>query len=289
MKELIEEQAELGLDYIVLLSVASVLAGIGLVTDNVVVLVASMLVSPLMGPVMGMAFGSRVEDWSLTLRSSWNEVLSLLLSVLIGALTGICTAFCPVADEWPTEQMSSRGDWRGLVAGIAIAIPSGMGVALSILGNNTSSLVGVAISVSLLPPAVNAGICWVYAILIRFGSVKNDNQDSDGNPYDFNVIAGISFALTMLNIVCIWVFAILMFYIKEVAPTRSKTAFWSQDIKVARAVQKGSKSSMNLEAIKSGLQDAILKERKESKMQMKHHHKFMGVDIDEQDPAVLKA
>lgn len=70
-----------------------------------------------------MAFGSRVADWSLTWRSSWHELQSLLLAVAIGALTGVCTAFCPVADEWPTEQMSSRGDRRGLVAGIAIAIP----------------------------------------------------------------------------------------------------------------------------------------------------------------------
>lgn len=156
-----------------------------------------------------------------------------------------------------------------------------MGVALSILGNNTSSLVGVAISASLLPPAVNAGICWAYAILLRCGALDNFNVDANGDPYNFNFMAGTSFALTMLNIICIWVFAILMFYVKEVAPTRSKTAFWSQDIKVARAVQKGSKSSMNLEAIKSGLQDAIMKERHETKLQKKPRHRFMGVDIDD--------
>ncbi len=45
VKEQIEEQAELALDYLVLLAVASMLAGIGLVTDNAVVIVASMLVS----------------------------------------------------------------------------------------------------------------------------------------------------------------------------------------------------------------------------------------------------
>lgn len=132
-----------------------------------------------------------------------------------------------------------------------------MGVALSLLGNNTSSLVGVAISASLLPPAVNAGICWVFAILIRSGSVKVAPENADEN---FNLIAGISFALTMLNIVCIWVSGILMFQIKEVAPARAKSAFWSRDIKVARAIQKGSKD-VDLEVIKEGLQEAIKKER----------------------------
>ena len=79
--------------------------------------------SALMGPVLGMAFGSRISDWKLTMKSSWHELLSLLLSVIIGAIIGVCTAYCPVADKWPTKEMSSRGDITGLVAGIAIAIP----------------------------------------------------------------------------------------------------------------------------------------------------------------------
>ena len=48
---------------------------------------------------------------------------------------------------------------RGLWVGVSIALPSGAGVALSVLGGNTGSLVGVAISASLLPPAVNSVSC----------------------------------------------------------------------------------------------------------------------------------
>ena len=44
-----------------------------------------------------------------------------------------------------------------MLIGIVIAVPSGVGVALSALSNNTASLVGVAISAALLPPAVNVG------------------------------------------------------------------------------------------------------------------------------------
>ncbi len=92
-----------------------------------------------------------------------------------------------------------------------------MGVALSILGNNTASLVGVAISASLLPPAVNAGICWAHAILIRTGSVDNPSHA------DFAKIGAISFALTVVNIFCIWIFGMLMFAIKvRVLVLRSK-------------------------------------------------------------------
>lgn len=99
----------------------------------------------------------------------------------------------------------------GLVTGICIAIPSGMGVALSILGNNTASLVGVAISASLLPPAVNSGICWAHSILFRAGAVSYANTAD----FNFAQIGGISFLLTVVNIVCIWIAGMAMFAIKE--------------------------------------------------------------------------
>lgn len=47
---------------------------------------------------------------------------------------------------------TTRGEPISLVFGLVIAVPSGIGVALSVLGNNTGSLVGVAISAALLPP-----------------------------------------------------------------------------------------------------------------------------------------
>ena len=37
-------------------------------------------------------------------------------------------------------------------------------MALSVLGGNAGSLVGVAISASLLPPAVNCGLCWAVSV-----------------------------------------------------------------------------------------------------------------------------
>ena len=58
-----------------------------------------------------------------------------------------------MAEQWPTSEMISRGTKTTFLAGIPIAFFSGLGVALSVLDESTSSLVGVAISASLLPPA----------------------------------------------------------------------------------------------------------------------------------------
>ena len=45
---------------------------------------------------------------------------------------------------------------RGIWVGMLIALPSGAGVALSVLGASIRPLVGVAISASLLSPTVNS-------------------------------------------------------------------------------------------------------------------------------------
>ena len=262
VREQIAEQAALSFDYISLLCIASILAAIGLITDNTVIIVASMLVSPIMGPVLGLTFGTRIQDVPLVITSFLNETLSLLGCVFIGMLVGLGAGFTDLAQEdWPTYEMESRGEIIGLAIGIAIAVPSGMGVCLSILGGNTSSLVGVAISASLLPPAVNAGVCFMHAILIAAGAVSCDSG-KDAN--DFFVIGGNSFALTVLNIVCIWLAGIIMFEFKEVRATDSKGAFWDRDIKLARQLNKKVKRGekpppVDFSVIHAGLKTALAK------------------------------
>ena len=135
--------------------------------------------------------------------------------------------------------MKGRGLVDGLAVGFAIAIPSGVGVALSILGNNTSSLVGVAISASLLPPAVNCGLAFAYAAMgfqLDSGARLDDDDIDYTTPSSFVHMGGISLALTIVNIGAIYVSGLVMFKVKEVAPIKNKTAFWQRDIKVSRRI-----------------------------------------------------
>lgn len=67
VREQISEQAALTFDFIALLTIASILAGVGLITDNTVVIVASMLVSPIMGPVLGTCH-TWVDRWPFWFR-----------------------------------------------------------------------------------------------------------------------------------------------------------------------------------------------------------------------------
>ena len=54
--------AQFTFDFLMLLVLASMIAFMGLILNNTVVLVASMLVSPIMGPILAGIFGSVVGD-----------------------------------------------------------------------------------------------------------------------------------------------------------------------------------------------------------------------------------
>lgn len=118
-----------------------------------------------------------------------------------------------------------------------MAFFSGLGVAVSLLDEQTNSLVGVAISASLLPPAVNCGIVWVAYAYYRAGMFQIGGDNTMYNFQDFYIGGWISLGLTLVNIAMIWISSMMMFRLKEVLPIRKKV-FWS-DLGIARKIYKG--------------------------------------------------
>ncbi|CAF3434922.1 unnamed protein product [Rotaria sp. Silwood2] len=78
----------LSFDFIVLLSLASMLAAFGLLENSSVIIVASMLVSPLMNPIMGIVFGLSIHDDYLWKSGVRNELIGLLLCIVLGFTIG---------------------------------------------------------------------------------------------------------------------------------------------------------------------------------------------------------
>lgn len=220
----IEEGGKMSFDYLMFVIVASMIAAGGLAFNSTVSVVASMLVSPIMGPVMSMTFGAVIGNWRMFWNGMFSEFMSIMMCILLGFLWA-----CPmmyITDvgpgmyyQWPTGEMSGRGAINVLGEGFAIALPSGVGVALGIMGCASTDLVGVAISASLLPPAVNCGMLLAFALLWNMDSAHR------------GVIATkalISLGLTIENIVIIWFVAYGIFKLKEAMPKEYGGQFWSE-------------------------------------------------------------
>ncbi|MFW9831541.1 MAG: TIGR00341 family protein [Candidatus Thorarchaeota archaeon] len=215
----------LSFDFIALLVVSCIIAAIGLATNSPVFIVASMLLAPLMGPILGLSLGAIIKDRRLIITGIKNEVYGLLIAFIMGMIMGAILLpysplLFPILPGWPTPEMTSRGLVIGVIVGIVVAAASGAGVALAVTRGEISSLVGVAIAASLMPPAVNAGMNLIYALLgpFYFGGAVNVVLHFG--------IAGVSFTLVLVNIVFINIVAMLVFILKRVAPIKGKSIFW---------------------------------------------------------------
>jgi uncharacterized hydrophobic protein (TIGR00271 family) len=262
----IKSMTVLNFDFLMFVSVAALIACLGLLENNSVILVASMLISPLMGPIMAFTFASVIRDVPLMKTGLKSEVIGLAICLFVGFAVGCLMeagAFegawsQQMVEQWPTKEMIGRGQWRSLIVGFMMAVPSGVGVALSVLAGNAGSLVGVAIAASLLPPAVNCGLFWGLAFVIwlkdgahhgTWGAACHTNLTLSKSVfnykpmycknivYEYSALGIMSFGLTVVNIIVIFVVAVLILKIKEVAPYTTRESlrrFWKEDLAMTR-------------------------------------------------------
>ncbi|XP_066911919.1 uncharacterized protein [Clytia hemisphaerica] len=235
----VKNGSQMTFDYIMLLILASMIAAIGLLENSSVLLVASMLVSPLMGPILGGTFGLVLQSKQVWKPAVFNELIGLSLCLIVGFFIGLLTYLTGISENVTTE-MQSRGEPRGLLVGLLVAIPSGAAVALSFLQGNFGSLIGVAISASLLPPAVNAGMFWAFAVVNSakdVAPISSSQQITHFSPDHLGRLGAISVTLTLVNIVVIFIMGVVVLKIKEVAPktaTAITSSFWKKDLKETR-------------------------------------------------------
>ncbi|MCF2138044.1 MAG: TIGR00341 family protein [Candidatus Thorarchaeota archaeon] len=220
----VKKQASLSFDFVAFVILAALMAGVGLIQNNVTIIVASMLLSPLMGPMLGVALGHVVGDKGLFIKGTRNELFALALSFAVGAIMAMLMPFLSpgppslmtiVENDWNSQvltEITRRGGFSALDVGVAIF--SGAAVAVSVTRGDMSSLVGVAISAALMPPAVNVGM------MITLGAIS-------GSAIGIHIGVG-SLMLLIMNIIIIDVAAIIMFRIKKIGVLSDKAVDWVQ-------------------------------------------------------------
>jgi hypothetical protein len=220
--EIVDQSCD-GRGFYVSVMCASVIAGVGLLTNSAVVVLSAMLISPLMGPILSSAFGLAIGDPVLFWGSIAAECRAAVVTFIMGAIVGIVYGPFAVAygeNPIPTMEMSGRGQTNGLVGGCLIALASGVVVANAITSSGVNSLVGVAISASLLPPIVNSGVMIVFALGVADGCGSAEEAMCTYTKKAFFTKAGISFALYAINVAIIIIVAGGIFYNQKVGKFR---------------------------------------------------------------------
>lgn len=186
----IERGARLDSTFLLLVFLSTIVASIGLIENNIAVIVGAMVIAPLLGPNIALAFATSLGDRELMWQALKTNLAGLSLTLAMAIAIGMI---------WPgyldSFEIIVRTDVKP--DGIVLALASGSAAVLSLATGLSSALVGVMVAVALLPPAATLGM--------MLGSGQ------------FNLALGAALLLAV-NVVCINLAAKLMFLFKGVKP-----------------------------------------------------------------------
>jgi uncharacterized hydrophobic protein (TIGR00341 family) len=186
----VEKNTRLDSTYLLLVFLSTVVVAIGLLENNVAVVIGAMVIAPLLGPNIALALGAALGDmplmWKAFKTGSAGIGLALFLSIGLGI-------WHPMNLDSP--ELMARTD-VGLDS-MALALASGTAAVISLTTGLSSVLVGVMVAVALLPPTATLGI--------MLGAGHN------------NLAIGAALLLAV-NIVCVNLAAKVVFLVRGIKP-----------------------------------------------------------------------
>ena len=198
--EQVKRGARLDMNYMMMVLFSTIVAAIGVLQNNVAVIIGAMVIAPLLGPNLALALGATLGDKVLLKRAAITGLAGLALGIGFSIVFGYLWPGDPYSEELMTRT-------RVGLDGVAIAIVSGAAGVLSLTTGVSSVLVGVMVAVALMPPTV------VLGIMLGHGDLEH---------------AFGAFLLLAINIVCINLAAKVVFRIKGVEP---RTWYEKQEVK----------------------------------------------------------
>ena len=147
----IGKNARLNRTYLLLIFLSTVVVAIGLLKDNVAVVIGAMVIAPLLGPNLALALGTALGDTDLMWKAFKTGLAGMSLALGLSILIGI---FWPLNVE--SRELLAR-TYVGLDSAV-LAMASGAAAVISLTSGIPSILVGVMVAVALLPPAATLGL-----------------------------------------------------------------------------------------------------------------------------------
>lgn len=182
--------SELNIVFIGLVLLSTLVAGVGLVRDDVAVIIGAMVIAPLLGPNVSMALSVTLGDLDLGWRSLKTNAAGIFASLALAFVMGLVMQVDLDSQELINKTNVNLGD-------ITIALAAGSAGVLAFTRGVPAAIVGVMVAVALLPPLVNVGLLL-------------------GSGY-MNLAIG-SIILTTTNLICINLAGILTFIVQGIQP-----------------------------------------------------------------------
>ncbi|MEF8847008.1 MAG: DUF389 domain-containing protein [Candidatus Paceibacterota bacterium] len=149
-------------EFLILLLLSVLIITVGLVLDNIFLVIGGMMVTPLLYPVLATGLGIAITDWKLLNRSLGGFTFSCLVAIVSSFLLA---RFFFAVTEISTSMINSI---EPRPAYFVIAILAGVAATITwVRPNLSAALPGVGVTATLVPPLATAGISlaladWVF-------------------------------------------------------------------------------------------------------------------------------
>ncbi len=165
------EESRLNATFLAFLTIACLLAAVGVITDSPVTVVGAMVVGPEFGPLAGLAVGLVCKRFDLVKRAGLALLAGFPVAIAmtavgawLGNAAGLFDASTLAGDDHQLDFVYEVGPWSLIVAVLAGA--AGM---LSMTSAKSAALVGVFISVTTVPAAGYVGVAAILGQWDRMG------------------------------------------------------------------------------------------------------------------------
>jgi len=145
------KNTNININYLALVILSTIVVSIGLIENNVAVIIGAMVIAPLLGPNIALSFAAVTGDMKLMLSSIKTVLAGLSIAIILPIFIGYFSNL-----PFDTPELLSRTDVK--LDMFLLALASGAAAALSITTGLSSALVGVMVAVALLPPAATLGM-----------------------------------------------------------------------------------------------------------------------------------
>ncbi len=146
----VARDARLSQRFLLLVTLSSAIATLGLLQGSAPVVIGAMLVSPLLGPIMGVGFGLATLESNLIKRSLVTMAAGMAVAVLIAVLI---IWLSPIKDVTP----EIRARTQPTLLDLGVAVVGGIAGVYAIMRKLSGVMVGVAIATALVPPLSTIG------------------------------------------------------------------------------------------------------------------------------------
>ncbi|MEV0806091.1 DUF389 domain-containing protein [Micromonospora sp. NPDC050200] len=160
------EQTALSGTFLALIMVATMIAGIGVLLDQPILIVGAMVVGPEFGPLAALSVALLRRNWGVVGRSVQALAVGFVAAMLVTVLSTWALTAAGLVDRGTLLAPRPLTDfiWRPDALSWVVGLLAGIAGMLSLTSKKSGALVGVLISVTTVPAAANVAVATAYGV-----------------------------------------------------------------------------------------------------------------------------